>query len=115
MVGAILAENRHESDAGVSSYAECKPGNHDVEDRAVDVEQEHGKAGKKEEQGSMDKYGHSSGYPVKIQLLESLRVESADAGSVAWIMSSLSRMKVGLSPLLYKYGYESPGKTHKQA
>jgi hypothetical protein len=30
-------------------------------------------------------------------------------------MSFLSRLKVGLGPLLYKYGYESPCKTHDEA
>ena len=30
-------------------------------------------------------------------------------------MSSLGRLKVGLSPLLYKYRQESPGKTHDEA
>jgi hypothetical protein len=49
-----LAEDRHESDAGVTGYAECQPGNHDVEDRAVDIEQEYGKTGKEEEKRNMD-------------------------------------------------------------
>jgi hypothetical protein len=115
MVGAILAKDRQESDASVTSYAECQPGNHDIEDCAIDIEQEHRKAGKEEEKGSMDKYGHSSGYPVEVQLLEPFCVESTNASSVARIMSSLSHMKVRLSPLLYKYCYKSPSKTHKQA
>jgi hypothetical protein len=110
-----LAEDRHKSDAGITRYAKCQPRDHDVEDRAVDIEQEHRKTGKEEEQGSMDKYGHSSSYPVKVHPLQSLRMESTNASSVAWIMSSLSRLKVGLSPLLYKYGNESPGKTHNEA
>jgi hypothetical protein len=49
-----LAEGWHESDAGVTSYAECQPGNPNVEDRAVDIEQEYGKTGKEEEKGNVD-------------------------------------------------------------
>ena len=63
----------------------------------------------------MDKYGHRSGYPVKVQLVECLGMESPNAGSNLGTMSFLGRLKVGLGPLLYKYGYESPCKTHDEA
>jgi hypothetical protein len=59
-----MAKDRHECDAGIPSYAESEPRDYDVEDCAVDVEQEHRETGKKEEKGEMDKYGHSSGHPV---------------------------------------------------
>ena len=109
-----MAEERHESDAGITSYAEAQPGNHDVEDCAVELEQEDRKTGKKEEEGTMDKYRYNSGYPLKVKLLEALRVESTNASSVLRTMSSLSRLEVGLSPLWYKYRKESPGETHGQ-
>jgi hypothetical protein len=109
-----LGEEGHESDAGITSYAKTQPGNHDVEDRAVEVEQEDRKTGKEEEEGTVDKYRYSSGYPVKVKLLESLYMESTNPSSVLRTMSSLSRMKVGSSPLLYKYRKESAGETHGQ-
>ena len=62
----------------------------------------------------MDKYRHSSGYPVQVQVLESLCVENTNASSVARTVPSLSRFKVRLSPLLYKYRKEGPGKTHDE-
>jgi hypothetical protein len=62
----------------------------------------------------MDKYRHSSGYPIKVHVLEPLCVENTNAGSFLRTMSSLSRLEVGLSPLLYEYGKESPGKTHDE-
>jgi hypothetical protein len=43
---AFLAEDRDESDAGITRYAETQPRDHDVEDCAVDVEQEDRKTGK---------------------------------------------------------------------
>ena len=110
-----MVEDRHESDAGISSYAETQPRNHDVEDCTIDIGQEDRKTRKKEEKGNMDEYGHSSGYPVKVQVLESPCVESTNASSVLRTMPFSRRLKVGLSPLLYEYGKESPGKTHKQA
>ena len=110
-----MTEDRHESDACVACYAESQPYNHYVEDCAVDAEQEHRKASKEEEKRSMDKYGHCSGHPVKVQLLESLCVEGANAGSVLRIVSALGCHQVGLSPLLYKYCYESASKTHNEA
>jgi hypothetical protein len=67
-----LVEDRHESNASVTRYAETQPRNHDVEDCAVEIEQEHRKTGKEEEKGNVDKYRHRSGYPMKVQLLESL-------------------------------------------
>ena len=63
----------------------------------------------------MDEYGHSSSNSVQAQFLESLLVESTNASSPVWMMSLLSRLKVRMSPLLYKHGQESPGKTHEQA
>jgi hypothetical protein len=110
-----LADDRHESDAGKTSHAKSQPRNHDVEHCAVDVEQEDRKAGKEEEKRNMDKYGHSSGYPVEVQLVESFSMKCTNASSDLRTMSFLSCLKVGLSPLLYKYGYESSGETHDEA
>ena len=99
-----MADDRHECDAGITSYAEGQPGNHDVEDCAVDIEQEDRKAGKEEEKRNMDKYGHSSGHPVEVQLVESFSMKCTNTSSDLRTMSFLSCLKVGLSPLLYKYG-----------
>ena len=110
-----MVEDRHESDAGITSHAETKPRDRDAEDSPVDIEQEDRKTGKEEEKGSMDEHGHSSGYPVKVPVLESPPVESTNASSVLRTKSFSSRLKVGLSPLLYKHRKESPGKTHQQA
>jgi hypothetical protein len=63
----------------------------------------------------MDEYGNSSGYPMEVQLVECLCVESTNASSELGTMSFLSRLKVRLGPLLYEYGYESPCKTHYEA
>jgi hypothetical protein len=60
----------------------------------------------------MDKYRHSPGYLGKVKVLESLCVESTNASSVVRTISFSSCLKVGLSPLLYKYRHESPSKTH---
>ena len=62
----------------------------------------------------MDKYRHSSGHPIEVQVLESLCVENTNASSFLRTMSSLSRLEVRLSPLLYEYCKESPGKTHDE-
>lgn len=110
-----MAEDGHESDAGITCYTEAQPRDHDVEDRAVDAEQEHRETGKEEEKGGMNKNRHRPGYMVKVPFVKSLCVVSTDSCSVAWTISSLSRLKVGLSPLLYKYCQESPGKTHDEA
>lgn len=110
-----MAEDGHESDAGITCHAEAQPRDHGVKDRAVDVEQEHRETGKEEEKGDMNKNRHRSGHMVKVPLVESLCVVSTDSCSVAWTISSLSCLKVGLSPLLYKYRQESPGKTHDEA
>ena len=104
-----MTDDRHESDTSLTSLAETKPRDRDAEDCPVDIEQEDRKTGKEEEKGSMDEYGHSSGYPVKVQFLESLPVESTNASSVLRTESFSSRLKVGLSPLLYKHRKESPG------
>jgi len=55
-----MAKDRHECDAGIPSHAEDEPRDYDVEDCAVDVEQEHRETGKEEEKGEMDKDGHRS-------------------------------------------------------
>lgn len=59
-----MAKDRHECDAGIPSYAEGDPSEYDVEDCAVDVEQEYRETRKEEEKGEMDKDGHCSGHPV---------------------------------------------------
>jgi hypothetical protein len=110
-----LAEDGHESDAGITCHAEGQPCNHDIENCSVDMKQEQRETGEKEEKRDMNKYRHHSGYLVKVPLVESLGVVSTNSSSVAWAMSSLSCLKVGLSPLLYKYRQESPGKTHDEA
>jgi hypothetical protein len=110
-----MAKNRHECDASIPGYAKGEPRDYDVEDSAVDVKQEHWETGKEEEKGEMDKYGHCSGHPVYVQLVESLCVVSTNSSSVAWTMSSLSDLKVGKSPLLNEYRKESPSKAHREA
>ncbi len=110
-----MAEDRHESDVGITSHAEGQPRNHDVEDCAVDIEQEQRETGKEEEKGDMNKYRRRSGDLVDMPLFESLCVVSTDSCSVAWVMSCLSCPKVGMRPLLYKYRQESPSKTHDEA
>ena len=108
-------EDRHESDVGITSHAEGQPRNHDVEDCAVDIEQEHRETGKEEDKGDMNKYRRRSGELVEVPLVESLCVVSTDSCSDAWGMSYLGRPKVGMRPLLYQYCQESPSKTHDEA
>jgi hypothetical protein len=59
-----MVKDRHECDAGIPCHADGEPRDYDVEDCAVNVEQEHWETGKEEEEGQMDEYGHSSGHPV---------------------------------------------------
>jgi hypothetical protein len=59
-----MAKDWHECDAGIPSYAEGEPRDYDIEDCAIDVEQEDWETGKEEEKGEMDKYGHCPGHPV---------------------------------------------------
>ena len=61
-----MADDWHKCDAGITSYTESQPRNHNVEDGPVHIEQEDRKAGKEEEEGNVDKYWHSSGGPVKV-------------------------------------------------
>jgi len=58
-----MAKDRHECDAGIPSYAEGEPRDYNVEDYAVDVEQEHWETRKEEENGEVDKHGYCSGHP----------------------------------------------------
>ena len=59
-----MVKDRHECDAGIPSYEEGDPRDYNVENCAVDVEQEYWEARKEEEKGEMDKCGHCSGHPV---------------------------------------------------
>ena len=83
-----MAEDRHEGDTGITSYAETKPGNHDIEDCAVEIEKEDRKAGKEEKKGKLDKYRHNSDYPVNVHRLEPLRMESTNPSSKVRTVSS---------------------------
>ena len=59
-----MAKDRHECDACIPCYAEGEPRDYDVEDCAVDIEQEHWETGKEEEKGEVDKSRHCSCHPV---------------------------------------------------
>ena len=67
------------------------------------MKQEDGKTGKEEEKGDVDKCRHRTGQPRKVKPVDSLSIKCTNPRSVVRTMLSLGRMKVGLSPMVYKY------------
>jgi hypothetical protein len=113
MVGAVVAKYWNECDTSIESRADTDPGQNHLENREMNVPQEHCQAGKEEEQGKMYQCGQHFDYHQNVTLLDAFGKERTTFSPFVETGTCLSDLEVSSSPLLPQRREESTANTDR--
>ena len=110
-----MTKDWHQRDASIKSRANADPRQHQLENREINIPQEHDQAGKEQEQGNVEKRGQCLDCPWEEKLLNSFGEEGTDSSSLVWTVTQVSDLEISSCPLLQQRREQSAGKANHQA